>query len=188
MIGGLSKGYRQRVGLADAIVHDPPLLVLDEPTSGLDPNQRLEVRRLIQELGKDKTVILSSHILAEVEAVAEKVIIIHRGHVVARGAPNDIVRELGGWNRIRIEAKGDAAGVRAACTGIAGIGEVRVEALTDGFVEIEIDTTAALDIRPDVARRLVEHGFALRELTRPGLSLEEIFRRLTTSTSKEDAA
>ncbi|MBK6941242.1 MAG: ATP-binding cassette domain-containing protein [Planctomycetes bacterium] len=188
MIGGLSKGYRQRVGLADAIVHDPPLLVLDEPTSGLDPNQRLEVRRLIQDLGKDKTVILSSHILAEVEAVAEKVIIIHRGHVVARGAPSDIVRELGGWNRIRVEVKADAAAVEGACKGIDGIGAIRVEPLTDGFVEAEFDTTATHDVRSEIARRLIEHGLALREMTRPGLSLEEIFRRLTTSASKEDAA
>jgi ABC-2 type transport system ATP-binding protein len=188
MIGGLSKGYRQRVGLADAIVNDPPILVLDEPTSGLDPNQRLEVRRLIQDLGQDKTVILSSHILAEVEAVAEKVIIVHRGHVVAQGAPAQIVRDLGAWNRVRLEVRADAASLKAAFAGLEGIGEIKVEPLTDGFAEVDVITTTASDIRPVIAERLVQHKLALRAMSRPGLSLEEVFRRLTTGSGTEAAA
>ena len=179
IIDGLSKGYRQRVGLADAIIHDPPLLILDEPTSGLDPNQRAEVRKLIVELGENKTVMLSSHIIPEVEAVAERVIIIRTGQVVADGTPERLIQEHAGADQVEIEAAGDAGALVGALEGLADYEAHDVEKLPDGFSSFRIRFRSAGDHRAAVASAVASCGGQLRELTRPEGSLESIFRRLT---------
>ncbi len=186
MIGKLSKGYRQRVGIADAIVNDPPILVLDEPTSGLDPNQRVEVRRLISELGADKTVLLSSHILAEVEAVARRVVILRKGRIVADGEPAELVRRHGGGRgRVRVEARGERPRLERALGGLPGAGAVAVDTASDGFLAITIDFGDGDDHRLAVARAVLAANGELRDLTTPATTLEEIFMRLTTARGEE---
>lgn len=180
MIFGLSKGYRQRVGIADAILSDPPLLVLDEPTSGLDPNQRVEVRKLIASLGENKTVILSSHILAEVEAVAKRVIIIAKGHIVADGTPADLTRRYAGDRRVHIEARGDAAAMRRALRDVPGIEVVSVETLDEGqsIHGFTIRCDGDDDRREALAKAIATSG-ALRQIEATVVSLESIFGKLT---------
>ena len=184
MIGKLSKGYRQRVGIADAIVSDPPILILDEPTSGLDPNQRVEVRRLIAALGADKTVLLSSHILAEVEAVARRVVILRRGKIVADGEPAALVRSHGG-GRVRAEARGDRERIERALAALPGATRVSVEPAADGFPLYSIEFSGPVDRRTDVGRAIIAAGGELRELTTPATTLEEIFMRLTMTRTEE---
>ena len=166
-IRALSKGYRQRVGLAQAIVHDPAVLILDEPTSGLDPNQVAEIRALIRALGREKTVLFSSHVLAEVQAVASRVVILGRGRIVADGSP----AALGAGGALRVTVD-DAAGVAALLAGVDGVEAARVVG------EGEVEVRAAGDVRAAVARAVVEGGFSLLGL-RAGDDLEAVFRRLT---------
>lgn len=182
MVGKLSKGYRQRVGLADAIVHDPPLLILDEPTSGLDPNQRVEVRRLITSLGEDKTVFLSSHILAEVEAVARRVLIIHRGRKVADGRPGDLVAGLSrAENVVLLEARGDAGELARRLASLPGRPELLQTRLADGFVRFEVRFQGPGDHRAAVYEAARAGMESLRELSSRTATLEDLFRRLTSS-------
>lgn len=176
MIFALSKGYRQRVGIADAIVHDPPILVLDEPTSGLDPNQRVEVRKLIHELGRDKTVILSSHILAEVEAVARRVVIIHRGSIVADGTAEELTARHAGEGVVFVAARGTATTLAAALGRIEGVAVRSAEQRGD---EARLELAARGDRREAIAEAVAASGARLRELHQPTASLEAIFRRLT---------
>ena len=166
-IRALSKGYRQRVGLAQAIVHDPDILILDEPTSGLDPNQVVEIRALIRELGRDKTILFSSHILQEVQAVATRVLILGRGRIVADGPPD----ALSARGALRLRVGGDLASIAGRLEALPGVTAARV---VDG--EIALDT--ASDVRAAVARAVVEAGADLLEL-RPADDLEAVFRRLT---------
>lgn len=165
-IRALSKGYRQRVGLAQAIVHDPDVLVLDEPTSGLDPNQVVEIRALIRALGREKTIIFSSHVLAEVQAVATRVVILGRGRIVADGPP----AALTGRGALRVEVD-DPAAVVTLLGGVPGVSGARV-------VDGEVEVSAAEDVRAAVARAVVGAGHALLGL-RPADDLEAVFRRLT---------
>ena len=181
MIGKLSKGYRQRVGLADAIVHDPPLLILDEPTSGLDPNQRMTVRELITSLGADKTVILSSHILAEVEAVAERVIIIDRGRAIADGEPGQILRKMGVGSRVRLEVKASPEQLRSSLSRLEGVESTQVKQADDDWAVAEILFEASGDHRERVGQTVKDAGLLLRELSSPSASLEDLFRRLTAA-------
>jgi ABC-2 type transport system ATP-binding protein len=181
IIGQLSKGYRQRVGLADALVADPPLLILDEPTAGLDPNQIRQVRDLVRALGSEKTVFLSTHILPEVEAICGRVIILDRGRLVSSGKPDEL-RIGDGGRGLWLEAKTEAAGLRALVEGVAGVRAVSLaEAPSADVVRVRADVANAdLD---DVAERLfravAEAGIALRELKREERSLEDVFARLT---------
>lgn len=177
MIFALSKGYRQRVGIADAIVHDPPILVLDEPTSGLDPNQRVEVRKLISDLGRNKTVILSSHILAEVEAVAQRVVIIHRGRIVADGTAEALTAQHAEDGVVRVVARGSASSLSSAFSKVEGV-EVRVAEQRGDEAFLELRTRGA-DRRELIAETVVKAGARLRELHQPLASLESIFRKLT---------
>jgi ABC-2 type transport system ATP-binding protein len=178
MIFALSKGYRQRVGIADAIVHDPPLLVLDEPTSGLDPNQRIEVRKLIAALGADKTVILSSHILAEVEAVAKRVIIIHRGKIVADGTPDELTRRTADQASVRVEVVGDCAKLREVLERLRGVRVIHAEQ-RGAIANAEVSFEKGEDRRAELAAAIVGAGLELRELHRPAANLEGLFRSLT---------
>lgn len=175
LIGKLSKGYRQRVGLAQAIVHDPDVLILDEPTVGLDPRQIIEVRELIRELGQDHTVILSTHILPEVREVCQSVVVINRGEIVAVDTIEGLEASLQGNALVRLEvARPD--GLAARLEAIEGV--LGVEGSQDGVFEIEIEQ--GVDRRPQIAETVVAAGAGLLELRAVGMSLEDIFLELTT--------
>ncbi|MFQ5594427.1 MAG: ABC transporter ATP-binding protein [Anaerolineae bacterium] len=181
LIGQLSKGYRQRVGLAQALVHDPEVIILDEPTIGLDPKQIIEVRELIRSLSGERTVILSTHILPEVSQLCERVLIIHEGHIVAEDTPEQLTARLEGAERVRVALEPGSDGVVEVLGAIDGVEEVT--AVGDG----KFDVTCALgeELRPVLARRIVERGWPLLELRPVGMSLEDVFLRLTTETPEE---
>ncbi len=172
-IGTLSKGYRQRVGLAQALIHDPEVLILDEPTSGLDPNQLAEIRELIRETGKLKTVILSTHIMQEVEAVCNRVMIIHRGRIIA-DAPTSEVRMLNKASRV-IRAEFDKELSVEKLKGIDGVMDV----IKESGAVYRIFTGSAGDKRADIFRFAVDNGLVLLSLEQQNQSLEEIFREMT---------
>ena len=181
-IGQLSKGYRQRVGLAAAILHRPELLILDEPTEGLDPNQRIEIRRLIRELGKDRTVILSTHVLGEVEATCSRLLIISRGRVAADGGVGELLDHGRAGARYVVEAEGDdVAAALAALPGVTRHSSARV----DGRARVELTASGDTDLRPVIFRSALERGWTLWELHRERQSLEELFRELTGSAAPE---
>lgn len=174
-VGSLSKGMRQRVGLAQALVHNPEVLILDEPTIGLDPVQIIEVRNLIKELGKERTILLSTHILSEAQQVCNRVLIINRGRIVAEDTPERLQDRLTGARRIVLQVSADADGIQTVVNSVDGI--TRVVELGDGRFEFE--TSAGLDPRPAVARAIVQAGYDLLEMRPVGISLEEIFLQLT---------
>lgn len=181
-ISKLSKGYRQRVGLAQALIHDPEVLILDEPTIGLDPKQIIEVRELIRQLGQDHTVILSTHILPEVEQVCERVLIINEGQLVAEDTPDRLTARLKGAERVylQVETDGeegtDVSPLLDALHQVSGV--TRVEALGNGAFEVEC--ALGVDRRADLAERAIQSGFRLLEMRPVGMSLEEVFLKLTT--------
>lgn len=175
-IGELSKGYRQRVGLAAAILHQPDLLVLDEPTEGLDPNQRVEIRQLISHLGRDRTVLLSTHILSEVQHVASRLLIINRGRLAADGPVAELVSRAGGMVHVRVEASG--AGVAERLRALPGVADLVAEPEADR-VRVRLTARAGEDIRPLISRLAAEAGWTLYELHQEAGSLEDLFRELT---------
>ncbi len=177
-IDALSKGYRQRVGLAQAMVHDPPILILDEPTSGLDPNQIVEIRSLIKTLGREKTVILSTHILPEVQASCDRVLIIHRGRIVADGTPDELQSAHGG-QRILFGVQAPESEVRAALERVDGVKVEDARAEGDGTLLFRLSADGQQDLRPVLFRLAVERGWTLTELHRERVDLEEVFRQLT---------
>jgi ABC-2 type transport system ATP-binding protein len=177
-IGELSKGFRQRVGLAQAIVHEPDLLVLDEPTEGLDPNQRVEIRHLISEVGRDRTVILSTHVLPEVQHTCSRLLIISDGRLVADGPVGQLVARAEGLQRITVEIAG--AGVIDGLRALAGVIGVEELATKDGRTSATVTAAGDADLRPAVYRLAVEREWVLYELFQEGGSLEELFRQLTT--------
>ena len=174
-IGNLSKGMRQRVGLAQALLHQPDVLILDEPTIGLDPAQIIEVRKLIRELGREHTVLLSTHILSEAQQVCNRVLIINRGKIVVEDSPERLQSRLAGAQRVSVRVGGDSDGLEALLLGLPGV--ERVSAGEDGRVEFE--TAPGQEVRPAVARALVAGGFDLLEMRPISLSLEDIFLQLT---------
>ena len=182
LIGKLSKGFRQRVGVAQAILHDPEVLVLDEPTIGIDPRQVVETRQLIKDLGRDHTVILSSHILPEVSMVCERVVIINEGRVVAIDRPENLSVRLGGSQRIKADIRGPYREVMNKIRQMKGVREVTREGAPDRSV-YTIDCRPGTDVREELAKVVVTSGWGLIELESLGMTLEEIFLRLTT---KED--
>lgn len=176
VIGTLSKGYRQRVGIADALLHNPPVLVLDEPTVGLDPSQIREARALIKELAGDHTVLLSTHILQEVEMVCQNVIIIGRGKVLAQGTPEELRNKAGAG--LHVEVRGPADVVRSALASIAGV--EKVDTVQSGPVcAFNVRGKASAELREQIAGVLSQRGWPLRELKQEGASLEEFFVRIT---------
>ena len=183
VIGTLSKGYRQRVGLAGALIHKPPVLILDEPTVGLDPNQIIKIRELITELGRDHTVILSTHILPEVEQVCERVLIIDRGRIVADGSPDDLRSRFVGNPAIRVELRGAGGEAAEALSQLPGV--IRVVPAGDGRFTVE--HSGEEDPREPVFRLAVERGWVLTEMASERASLEDIFVRLTTREGEGDA-
>ena len=176
VIGTLSKGFRQRVGLAGALIHQPPVLILDEPTVGLDPNQIIKVRELITELGRDHTVLLSTHILPEVEQVCERVFIIDRGRVVADGTPEALRTKLIGNPSLAVELKGANGSARTALEALPGV----VATSDRGEGRYLLEHAAGSDPREAVFQMAVERGWVLMALTPQQASLEDVFVRLTT--------
>ena len=183
--GKLSKGYRQRVGLAQAILHNPDVLILDEPTAGLDPKQIIETRELIKSLAGDHTIILSTHILPEVSQTCERVVIIHRGRVVAEGTPDDLTARLRSTETISLQIDTSGADPTSALMAIDGVTGVRLNSDLASVVGAEVETVQGRDLRRDLAHTVVTNGWGLLELRSIRMSLEDIFLHLTT---EEDVA
>lgn len=174
-IGSLSKGMRQRIGLAQALLHRPEVLILDEPTIGLDPGQVVEVRNVIREIGKERTVLLSTHILSEAQQICDRVLIINKGAIVAEDTPENLQASLVGAERVILRVRGETDDLPAKLGEIKGIQNVKAN--PDGTFEFQF--LPAQDIRPIVAKTVVEAGLDLLELRPLGMSLEEIFLELT---------
>jgi ABC-2 type transport system ATP-binding protein len=187
LIGKLSKGYRQRVGLAQAILHNPDVLILDEPTAGLDPKQIIETRELIRSLAGTHTVVLSTHILPEVSMTCGRVVIINKGRVVAEDTPENLTRRLQGAGTIRVEAHGDEAAILAALRAVPGVLAAHPHGGHDGVVIVDVEAEAGRDVRAELARAVVTGGHSLLALQQMGMSLEEIFLHLTTTDAAEAA-
>ncbi len=176
----LSKGYRQRVGLAHAMMADPEILVLDEPTSGLDPNQIIEIREIIKAVGKEKTVIFSTHILSEAEATCDRIVIIHKGEIVADGATEELKQQASGQYSLSLKLTGtEIERCRKAFQPLTGVEDVREGAPEDGAVSLILSATADTDVRPAVYRVIRENDWGLLEFHRESRSLETVFRELT---------
>ena len=184
-IDQLSKGYRQRVGLAQAIIHDPAILILDEPTTGLDPNQIMEIRRLIKEVGKEKTVILSTHVLREVEAVCTRILIMNEGEIIASGTSDEIGRQMRGGTVFTLTAKGNTKGAAETLPGLGCVEEVLSIEEADGTIRIQVAVRQESEAGEEIFDWAVANGFKLTEMTRSEMSLEDIFIQLTC---KEGAA
>src|SRR5215217_4285388 len=174
-IGNFSKGMRQRMGLAQALIHRPEVLILDEPTIGLDPAQVVEIRNVIKDIGKDRTVLLSTHILSEAQQMCDRVLIINKGKIVAEDTPENLQSRLVGSQRVVLRVRGEADELLAKISKVKGVHDV--EAKPDGSVEFEF--SAGQDIRPQVAKAVIHAGYDLLEMRPIGLSLEEIFLELT---------
>ena len=187
VIRSLSKGYRQRVGIAQALLGSPQLIILDEPTVGLDPAQVIEIRNLIRELGKAHTVILSSHILSEVQAVCQQVLILSKGRLVAVGSPEELGETLNPGSRLRATAQGETATVLAAVRSVPGICRVELESAADGQVTFTAESEDAADRRAAVSRALTETGCTVLALAAENRSLEEVFLALTEKTPEQEA-
>jgi len=181
IIAKLSKGYKQRVGLAQSLLNDPPVLILDEPTIGLDPKQIHEVRQLIKDLAGSHTVVLSTHILPEVEQTCHRVIIIDRGKIVAVDTPQNLRFQLQGVERVFVEVQGPESEIVAKLRGMPGVTEVRKLEQNDGRHRFQIEGELRKDIRSDLARTIVQNGWGLYELQSATMSLEDIFLKLTTA-------
>jgi ABC-2 type transport system ATP-binding protein len=189
IIGQLSKGYRSRVGLADALVADPPLLILDEPTAGLDPNQIRQVRDLIRSMAGSKTVLLSTHILPEVESTCGRVVIIHRGRLVGEGEPGRLRLASEGGQLLTVEARGERERVEAvlrAAPGVRGVIETTVLQPDPPIVRLKLDADAG-EVAEAVFKAAAAANLTLRELRREQTSLEDVFTKLTTRDAAADA-
>lgn len=180
-ISQLSKGYKQRVGLAQALLHDPEILVLDEPTNGLDPRQIIEIRQLIKEIGKSKTIILSSHILSEVEATSDRVIIINQGKIVASGTPGELREKSTQKAVVHIIIEGTPkTEVIEKIKKLKGLKKVTAKTnMLKGTVGLTIEFEEELDLRKQLVRHILKSGYELLEMTREEVSLEDLFMKLT---------
>jgi ABC-2 type transport system ATP-binding protein len=189
LIKRLSRGYKQRVGLAQALVHDPDVIILDEPTVGLDPKQIIEVRKLIKGLAGSHTIILSTHILPEVGMTCSRVVIINRGKIVAVDTPENLTMQLKGGERVHIQAQAPEKPLRDLLAHIPGVRRVDVEPTgAAGRLAVTVEAAEGKDIRSEIAAKIVGQGYALYELRGVNLSLEEIFLQLTTEDPAQKAA
>ena len=187
--GKLSKGYKQRVGLAQALIHEPEVLVLDEPTAGLDPKQIIETRQLIRALAGTHTIVLSTHILPEVAQTCQKVVIINKGKIVATDTPDALSERMRGAMSMFVQAQGPAADVERALQSIGGVTRVSVHDSTGDVTSFDVDTEKGADVRRDVAAAIVRGGWGLLELRPMRVSLEDVFLTLTTEeVEAEDVA
>src|SRR5207302_2262800 len=187
IIAKLSKGYKQRVGIAQALLGDPPVMILDKPTIGLDPKQIHEVRELIKDLAGKHTVVLSTHILPEVEQTCHRVVIIDRGKIVAVDTPKNLRFQLQGAERISLEVQGPVSEITSKLKAMPGVVDVRKIADTDGRHRFQVDGELRKDIRSDLARTIVQNGWGLYELQSATMSLEDIFLKLTKEEEGEKA-
>ena len=180
-IGELSKGYKQRVGLAHAMMNDPEILILDEPTSGLDPNQIIEIREIIKQIGKEKTVILSTHILSEAEATCDRVVIINKGKIIADGSMENLKQSVGGKTRINISLRdSDSETVKKVLGSVEGLEEISVTADIENVVHVKITSSSAVDRRDEIYRKIKETEWVILEFFQEPQTLENVFRELTT--------
>jgi ABC-2 type transport system ATP-binding protein len=180
-IGNLSKGMKQRVGLAQALLHRPEVLILDEPTIGLDPGQVVEVRELIREIGRERTVLLSTHLLHEAQNICDRVLIINKGKIVAEDTTENLQARLIGAERVIVRVRGESDELADTIKAVKGVR--KVETLEDGGVEFEF--ASGKDLRPEVAKQVIKDGYDLLELRPLGMSLEEIFLELTGNEAKK---
>ncbi|MGA2175648.1 MAG: ATP-binding cassette domain-containing protein [Verrucomicrobiota bacterium] len=188
IIGQLSKGYRQRVGLADALVHEPELIILDEPTIGLDPNQIRTVRQLIKELGRRHTVLLSSHILPEVEMMCNRVLIMREGRILAADTPENLYKALGKSGHVVAEIAAPLAELKACWEEMAEVADYNIAPTEGDYHRCSLTAAPGQDLRPRIFGLVVERGWKLRELTRVRHSLEDVYIRLTRPESEEEAS
>ncbi len=186
IIGNLSKGFRQRVGLAQALLNDPSVLILDEPTIGLDPAHIIEIRRLIQDLRADRTILLSSHILPEVAQLCQRVIIINKGEIVATDSPANLTSQLQKTVKIVLEVSGPVQEFAQAIENMTGVEKVSL--VSNGTSRFVIETDPSTDIRPEIAAMAVHKGCGLLELKTMQLSLEDIFMQLVTEEPSEEGS
>lgn len=180
IIGTLSKGYRQRVGLADSLLHDPPILILDEPTVGLDPNQIRETRNLIKELGKSHTVLISTHILPEVEMVCNRVIIVSKGRIMAQDTP-DRLRNMVGRTSVVAEIKCQRAQIEEKLRQISGLSEISFKGMEQDFLRVNLYVEPGFDPRVEIFKLAAANSLELRELHIDNITLEDVFVHITTS-------
>jgi len=186
LIGRLSKGYRQRVGIAQAILHEPPVLILDEPTNGIDPTQVVDTRRIIKSLGKSHTILLSSHVLPEVSMICDRVVIMHEGQIVADGQPDELAHRLGGIERFDLEARGPAVEVEAAIKAVDGVVDVTLVSEGDSSTfRVQVREGARAAERLPAA--VLGGGWVLLRFAPVTMSLEEVFMKLTTEDPADDA-
>lgn len=179
-IGELSKGYKQRVGLAHAMMNDPEVLIFDEPTSGLDPNQIVEIRKIIKEIGKEKTIILSTHILSEAEATCDRIVIINQGQIVADGSTENLKQSLSSKNIMHLCLQNaDFKSVEANLSALDGVESVTKIRETDSELDVGVTCQSAGDLRPDVYRKIKETDWILLDFHQETQTLENIFRELT---------
>jgi len=188
LIKRLSRGYKQRVGIAQALVHDPDVIILDEPTVGLDPKQIIEVRHLIKSLAGTHTIILSTHILPEVSMTCDRVVIINKGKIAAVDTPQNLTNQLKAGQRVRLEVSAPEASLREALGQVAGARRVQVESHSDGHLSANVEAEPGKDIRSALAAKVIEKGWPLFELRGVTLSLEDIFLQLTTDDSSHAQA
>jgi ABC-2 type transport system ATP-binding protein len=188
MIRKLSKGFRQRVGLAQALIGDPQILILDEPTIGLDPKQIIEIREMIKNIGKERTVILSTHILPEVSMTCQRVIIINEGRIVAEDTPESLTLELQQSNRVLVTAVGDKSQMENILRSVPGVSRVSMLSELDNQVyKFMVESPVERDIRAEIAKRLVQNQFGLLGIKAEEMTLEDIFIKLVTSEQEVDA-
>lgn len=178
-IANFSKGMRQRVGLAQALIHRPEVLILDEPTIGLDPAQVVEIRNVIREIGKDRTVLLSTHILSEAQQICDRVLIINKGSIVAEDTPENLQSRLVGSQRVILRVRGDSDGLDSTIKKVKGTRGIEIK----DNETVEFEFSSGQDIRPQVAKAVIQAGYELIEMRPVGMSLEEIFLELTQENS-----
>jgi gliding motility-associated transport system ATP-binding protein len=184
--GTLSKGYRQRVGLADALVHDPKILILDEPTIGLDPNQIRQIRQVIKDLGQKHTILLSTHILPEVEMICDRIMIINKGKIVAMDTPKNLMKQLKSSANVVLEIRGDGEKIKDSLSNIGGVRSVVWKEKGDAN-EFVVEAAGDKDIREDIFECIVKDNYTLREMKRQTVTLEEIFHQITTKETEGDS-
>lgn len=182
--GTLSKGYKQRVGLADTLIHDPKILILDEPTIGLDPNQIMQIRQVIRGLGEKHTVLLSTHILPEVEMICDRIMIIDKGKIVAMDTPANLMKQLKSSSNVILEIKGDGERIKSSLSGIDSVRSVTWKEKEDAN-EFYVEGSAEDDIREDIFNCIVKDNYILREMKRQPITLEEVFHQITTKETEE---
>ena len=190
LIKNLSKGYRQRVGIAQALLGNPDVIILDEPTVGLDPRQIIEIRNLIHHLGRNHTVIVSSHILSEIQSVCDRIIVINKGTIIADGKPDELSRKLSGSSALTLRIKGSSSSDKVDAIkligNIKGVSDVTcIGSFEEGTFEYSVYVDEGTDVRAVLLTRLLEQGFTVLNLSQHELDLEEIFLRLTTNEDKE---